>query len=113
MRKRKAEAAIREYEDLTDYAEQQDALADARRPFLAALPADEPLNRLIRNETMLDRQLHRALSELRRRALNKSQMLEEPGEQRDAALQAHPGRVPFPLSNGLFAVAGPVDQKPG
>ncbi len=63
----KAEEAIHEYEGMTEYAEEQDALADSRRPFLAALPADEPLNRLIRYETMLDRQLHRALSELRRR----------------------------------------------
>jgi hypothetical protein len=63
----RAEAAIREYQGLTEYAEEQDALADSRRPFLAALPADEPLNRLIRYETMLDRQLHRALAELRHR----------------------------------------------
>jgi hypothetical protein len=66
----KAEEAIHEYEGMTEYAEQQDALADSRRPLLAALPADEPLNRLIRYETMLDRQLHRALSELRRRSSN-------------------------------------------
>jgi hypothetical protein len=63
----KAEEAIHEYEGMTEHAEQQDALADSRRPLLAALPADEPLNRLIRYESMLDRQLHRALSELRRR----------------------------------------------
>jgi len=48
-------------------ADKYDALADSRRPLLAALPADEPLNRLIRYETMLDRQMHRALAELRRR----------------------------------------------
>lgn len=80
-----AEAAIREYESLTELAELKDAQADSRRPFLAALPADEPLNRLIRYETMLDRQLHRALSELRhRRALNKSQVFEQPGGERFA-----------------------------
>lgn len=62
-----AEEALREYESLTEIAEFQDEQAESRRPFLAALPADEPLNRLIRYETMLDRQLHRALSELRRR----------------------------------------------
>jgi len=75
----KAEEAIHEYEGMTEYAEQQDALADSRRPFLAALPADEPLNRLIRYETMLDRQLHRALSELRRRRQwNDSHLPEKP-----------------------------------
>jgi hypothetical protein len=33
---------------------------------MAAQPSNEPLNRLIRYEAMLDRQIHRALSELRR-----------------------------------------------
>jgi len=75
----RAEEAIREYKGLTEHAEQQDALADARRPLLAALPSDEQLNRLIRYETMLDRQLHRALSELRRRRQwNASLPLEKP-----------------------------------
>ena len=63
----RAEEAIREYKGLTEHAEQQDALAESRRPLLAAMPADEPLDRLIRYESMLDGQLHRALSELRRR----------------------------------------------
>jgi hypothetical protein len=63
----KMEEAIREYKGLTEQAEKQDALAESRRPLLAALPSDEQLNRLIRYESMLDRQLHRALSELRRR----------------------------------------------
>ncbi len=63
----KAEAAIRKYEGMTEIPEELDAQAEGRRPLLAALPADEPLDRLIRYETMLDRQLHRALSELRRR----------------------------------------------
>ena len=63
----KMEEAIREYKGLTEHAEKQDALAESRRPLLAALPSDEQLNRLIRYESMLDRQLHRALSELRRR----------------------------------------------
>ncbi len=63
----KMEEAIREDKRLTEHAEKRDALVESRRPLLAALPADEPLNRLIRYETMLDRQLHRALSELRRR----------------------------------------------
>ena len=62
-----AEAAIRQYKGMTEYAEKLDAQADSRRPLLAALPNDEQLNRLIRYESMLDRQLHRALSELRRR----------------------------------------------
>ena len=95
-------------------ADKYDALADSRRPLLAALPADEPLNRLIRYETMLDRQLHRALSELRRRrAWNKSQPLEEPGEQRAPDLPADPKVVPLLLSSGLAGAAPSVDQKPG
>jgi len=91
----KMEEAIREDKDLIERAEKQDALVDSRRPFLAALPADEPLNRLIRYETMLDRQLHRALSELRRhRAWNKSELLGEPGGQKLAVTLADvkPGR---------------------
>jgi len=63
----KMEEAIREYKGLTEHVEKQDALAESRRPLLAALPSDEQLNRLIRYESMLDRQLHRALAELRRR----------------------------------------------
>lgn len=88
------EEAIREDKRLTERAERQDALIDSRRPFLAALPADEPINRLIRYETMLDRQLHRALSELRRhRAWNKSEPLGEPGGQRlsDTPANEKPG----------------------
>jgi len=85
----KMEEAIREDKARTDRAERQDALIESRRPYLAALPADEPLNRLIRYETMLDRQLHRALSELRRRrALNNAEPFGHPGGQQHAETPA-------------------------
>jgi hypothetical protein len=38
----------------------------ARRPFIASLPDRDALLRVVRYETMLDRQIHRALAELRR-----------------------------------------------
>ena len=63
----KAEEALREYESLTQIAKLQDARFETRRPLLGAIPSDEYLHRLVRYETMLDRQLHRALAELGRR----------------------------------------------
>jgi len=44
-----------------------DAESESRRAWQACLPSERKLFRLIRYESMLDRQLHRALSEFRRR----------------------------------------------
>ena len=48
-------------------AENDHALRAARRPFIASLPDRDALLRVVRYENMLDRQIHRALAELRRR----------------------------------------------
>ncbi|MCH7994756.1 MAG: hypothetical protein IIB57_09980 [Planctomycetes bacterium] len=48
-------------------AENDQALRRARRPFIASLPDRDALLRVVRYENMLDRQIHRALAELRRR----------------------------------------------
>jgi len=48
-------------------AENDHALRRARRPFIASLPDRDALLRVVRYENMLDRQIHRALAELRRR----------------------------------------------
>ena len=49
-------------------AENDQALRRARRPFIASLPDRDALLRVVRYENMLDRQIHRALAELRRRS---------------------------------------------
>jgi|GEM_PF-399848 len=48
-------------------AETDEALRQARRPYIAALPDRDALLRVVRYENMLDRQIHRALAELRKR----------------------------------------------
>ena len=48
-------------------ARRYDRLRQARRPLVGSLPAEDNLIKLVRYETMLDRQIHRALNELRRR----------------------------------------------
>ncbi len=50
-------------------AENDHALRRARRPFIASLPDRDALLRVVRYENMLDRQIHRALAELRRRRI--------------------------------------------
>ncbi len=47
-------------------AERDDSLRRARRPFTSALPDRDALLKVVRYENMLDRQIHRALAELRR-----------------------------------------------
>lgn len=47
-------------------AERQHNLRNERRPWLASLPESADLLKLVRYENMLDRQIHRALNELRR-----------------------------------------------
>ena len=49
-----------------DAAERDDSLRRARRPFTSALPDRDALLKVVRYENMLDRQIHRALAELRR-----------------------------------------------
>jgi len=49
-----------------DAAERDDSLRRARRRLTAALPDRDALLKVVRYENMLDRQIHRALSELRR-----------------------------------------------
>ena len=48
-------------------AQRYDRLRQSRRTLVGSLPAEQSLIKLVRYETMLDRQLHRALTELRRR----------------------------------------------
>ena len=47
-------------------AERDESLRRARRPFTSALPDRDALLKIVRYENMLDRQIHRALAELRR-----------------------------------------------
>jgi hypothetical protein len=47
-------------------AQEQSQLRETRQTLIGSLPNDANLLKLIRYETMLDRQIHRALSELRR-----------------------------------------------
>ena len=47
-------------------AENDQALCRARRPFIASLPDRDALLSVVRYENMLDRQIHRAMAELRR-----------------------------------------------
>jgi len=49
-----------------DAAQRDESLRSARRPFTAALPDRDALLKIVRYENMLDRQIHRALAELRR-----------------------------------------------
>jgi len=48
-------------------AENEQALRAERRPFIASLPERDALHSVVRYENMLDRQIHRAIAELRRR----------------------------------------------
>jgi len=78
------EATIRKWERQIASATKTDDRASAiRLPLLAALPKDEMLHRLIRYETMLDRQLHRALRELRHRRSRRERDRLEPAPQGD------------------------------
>jgi hypothetical protein len=47
------------------YAQEQSELRQSRQNLIGSLPKDANLLKLIRYETMLDRQIHRALHELR------------------------------------------------
>jgi hypothetical protein len=47
-------------------AQRDESLRRARRPFTSALPDRDALLKIVRYENMLDRQIHRALAELRR-----------------------------------------------
>jgi hypothetical protein len=49
-----------------DDAERDDSLRRARRTFTSALPDRDAMLKIVRYENMLDRQIHRALAELRR-----------------------------------------------
>jgi len=49
-----------------DTAQRDHAMAEARRVLAAALPDRDTLHKVVRYENMLDRQIHRALAELRR-----------------------------------------------
>jgi hypothetical protein len=60
--KRKISALREELET----AERDESLRRARRPFISALPDRDALLKVVRYENMLDRQIHRALAELRR-----------------------------------------------
>lgn len=60
------EARIKSIEQQIKHLIEQDQLECSRKPLLDSLPDDPNLLRLIRYETMLDRQIHRALAELRR-----------------------------------------------
>ncbi len=62
----KLEEKIRRLRAELDAAESEDSLRLARRPFTAALPDRDALLKVVRYENMLDRQIHRALAELRR-----------------------------------------------
>ncbi len=67
------EDLIRDCRSRLPDAQERDLQACARLPLLAALPKADELHRLIRYETMLDRQLHRALRELRHRQTRRDQ----------------------------------------
>ena len=61
------EQEIPEIERRLEEARKYDTLRLQRQALSAALPAPEQVLRLVRYETMLDRQLHRALTQLQRR----------------------------------------------
>lgn len=58
---------IADFREQSAVAREYDALADSRRPMLGAIPPDDELRKLIRYETMLDRELHRAIKAFERR----------------------------------------------
>ena len=60
------EKKIRALREELDVAERDESLRSARRPFTSALPDRDALLKVVRYENMLDRQIHRALAELRR-----------------------------------------------
>jgi len=57
---------IRALREELETAERDESLRRARRPFTSALPDRDALLKIVRYENMLDRQIHRALAELRR-----------------------------------------------